>query len=44
MESWRIGSFKKLESFFIDNLLSILEKLPVENGNIGKFSPNLFSK
>ena len=44
MESWKIGSFKKLESFFIDNLLSILEKLPVENGNIGKFNHSFLTE
>ncbi len=35
MAAWNIQSYKALESFYVDNLLSILEKLPVENGNIG---------
>ena len=35
MDAWNITSFRHLESFFIDNLLALLEKLPVENGNIG---------
>ena len=35
MDAWNITIFRHLESFFIDNLLALLEKLPVENGNIG---------
>ena len=38
MASWNITSFRELESFFIDNLLAILEKLPTPNGNIGRYT------
>jgi hypothetical protein len=35
MKQWQIANFNQMESFYIDNLLSILEKLPIPNGNIG---------